>query len=346
MGAMRTLIGALLTLAILTACGQAAGPAASQSAAASAAKPAVIGFRYGMSGSGGTTNIYRLMNRLDIWGQEGLKAEFIQFQGDPLSNAALQAGELDFAFGGADATLALAFKGAPLRVIGLIQNKFEYHLMGAKGVRSVQDLKGKAVAISKLGSNSDFATREALKRLGLDPTSVTYIQAGNSVQRVAALQSGAVQGSIMSLDYVAQLTDAGFTDLANMSTMDIAFPFQAITTTTATIERRSDLVQRVIRSIYRGVQRFRNDPEEAQKEIASQASETRKEVIQSTWETYRNTIPTDMTPDPRTFAELLKELSEIEPAAKDAKPETYLDLRPVQQVNASGFPKQLFGDKA
>jgi NitT/TauT family transport system substrate-binding protein len=337
---------AVCSVAALVACGQGAASRVSGTAAAAASKPAVISFKYGMSGSGGTTSVYRMMNDLDIWGQEGLKAEFIQFQGDPLSNAALQAGEVEFAMGGADATLALAFKGAPLRVIGLIQNKFEYHLMGAKNVRSVQDLKGKSVAVSKLGSNSDFATREALKRLGLDPTSVTYVQAGNSTQRVAALESGAVQGSIMSLDYVAKLTDLGFTDLANMSTMDLAFPFQSIATTTTLIEGRPNLAQRVLRAVYRGVQRFRDDPEAAQKVISGQSNETRKDVLQSTWETYRNTVPTNIAPEPSTFTELLREIAESEPKAKDAKPESYLDLRPVQQVNDSGFPKQLFGDKA
>jgi NitT/TauT family transport system substrate-binding protein len=286
------------------------------------------------------------MDQVDIWGQEGLKAQRIQFQGDPLTNASLQAGELDFAMGGADATVALALKGAPLRVIALIQNKFEYHLMGAKGTRSVQELKGKSVAVSKIGSNSDFATREALKRLGLDPTTVTYIQAGNSVQRVAALESGAVQGAIMSLDFVPKLTDEGYADLGDMSKMDVAFPFQGITATVPNIEGRSDFVQRIVRATYRGIQRFRDDPDAAQKVISGQSNETRKEVLQATWEDYRNIVPTNIAPDPGTFTELLHEMSDTEPAAKDAKPEQYLDLRPVQAVNASGLPKQLFGDKA
>jgi len=43
------------------------------------------------------------------------------------------------------------------------------------------------------------------------------------------------------------------------------------------------------------------------------------------------------------FTELLKELSETEPRAKDAKPEVYMDQRPARQLSSSGFPQQLFG---
>jgi hypothetical protein len=49
-------------------------------------------------------------------------------------------------------------------------------------------------------------------------------------------------------------------------------------------------------------------------------------------------VPTNIAPDPSTFTELLREMSDTVPAAKDATSESYLDLRPVRQVNAGGFP--------
>ncbi len=334
---------------LLAACGSASGqaPGASGAAPASAAaKPsaaAPISIKYGLSGTGGATTIFRLLNEQNIWAQEGLKVEFTQLQGDPIVYTALQAGEIDFAAAGADSAVALALKGANIRLIGVAQDRFEYHLMGGKDVRSPQDLKGKALAVSKLGSNSDFATREALKRLGVDPSSVTILQVGNSVARAAALESGAVQGSIMSLDFVAGLTDRGFHDLVDMSKMDILYPFFCIGTTTSLLESKPDLAQRFLRAVYRGIKQFRDDPAAAQKILSNQSNETRKEVLQAAWETYRNVFALDITPDPKVFTELLKELSETEPRAKDAKPEVYMDQRPARQLSSSGFPQQLFG---
>src|SRR5438309_2188265 len=150
---MKAALSAVLLAAVawLTACGAAGGPASSRSPSPSAVgsiTAAVISLKYGISGTGGATTIFRLMNQQDIWAQEGLKAEMVQFQGDPVAFTALTAGELDFVAAGADAAVTLAVKGANLRLIGVVQNKFEYHLVAAPDIRSAQDLKGKSVAVS------------------------------------------------------------------------------------------------------------------------------------------------------------------------------------------------------
>ncbi len=335
---MRSLVPALLPgLMLLAACGAATGPAPAKPSAA----PATI--RYGLSGTGGATTVLRLANDHNLWAQEGLKAEMTAFQGDPIAYAALQAGELDFTAAGSEGGVTMALKGANVRIIGVLQDHFEYHLLGGKDVRSAQDLKGKTLAVSKLGSNSDFATREALKRLGVDPSSVTVLQVGNSVSRAAALESGAVQASIMSPDFVPGLLDKGFHDLADMSKMDIRYPFLCIGTTTTLLSSKPDLAQRFLRVVYRGIKLFRDDPEATQKILAGQTNETRKEVLQAGWENYRNVLATDLTPNPEIFGPLLKEIADTDAAAKDATPEIYIDDRPSRQLSATGFPQQLLG---
>ena len=346
---MKPAFSALLLSAVawLSACGGASAPASSAPASAaakpSAAASGVVSLKYGISGTGGATTIFRLMNQQNIWAQEGLKAEMTQFQGDPIAFTALTAGELEFVAAGADAAVALAVKGAPIRIIGVVQNKFEYHLVAAPDIRSPQDLKGKALAVSKIGSNSDFATREVLKRLQVDPNSVTILQVGNSVERMAAIQSGSVKASIMSPDFVPQLVDKGFHDLADMSKMDIQYPFITIGASTALLNGKPDLAQRFLRATYRGIKEFDANPVAAQKILSDQSNETRPEVIQVSWETYRNVFARDLTPNPAVFADLLTVLGTTDAAMKDAKPEQYIDNRPVQQVNGSGLPQQLFG---
>jgi NitT/TauT family transport system substrate-binding protein len=286
------------------------------------------------------------MNDRNVWAEEGLRAEWTDFQAASLSVAAVIAGELDFAVGGAESAVNVAVKGADVRITGVYQNKFEYHLIAARDIRTVQDLKGKTLGVARFGSSADFATRVLLKRYGLDPErDVTIVQVGNTAERVAALQAGGIQAALMGPDVLALMTRDGYPDLADMSKTDIRFPFQAVATSRTLLERRPEVSDRFLRAIYRGIKLFRDDPEGAQRVIAEQGGETNKEVLQALWDTYRNTFSTDLTPDPEVFALLIEELGKENPEFRNVASSQYLDTRSIERVNASGFPQTLFGTR-
>jgi ABC-type nitrate/sulfonate/bicarbonate transport system substrate-binding protein len=343
-------IGGLVLLAglVAAACAPSApsAPAAPPAAATAApvAPAALTPVRYSISGSGGATAVLRLMNERNVWAEEGLKAEPTEFQADPVATAALIAGELDFTVGGAESMVVAALRGADVRVIGLYQTRFEYQLIGSRDIRAPQDLKGRVVGVSRLGSNSHSATKQVLLRFGLDPENdVTIFQVGNTPERVAALQSGAIQAALMSPDVVVPLVQAGLPSLADMSKMDIVYPFQAVGTTTGLLERQPQVADAFLRAIYRGVRLFRDEPEAAQRILADRAPDTDKATLQALWETYRGSFTTDLTPEPPVFALLLEELVRTDPTAQSSAPEQYLDQRPVRRVNDSGFAQRLFG---
>jgi NitT/TauT family transport system substrate-binding protein len=325
---------------------QAAAPAGGSASAPVAATPAPITIRYGLSGIGGATTVMRLMNQRNIWAEEGLRAEYTEFQASPMVATAVIAGELDFGSGGAEAAVNAALKGIDMRVIGVYQNKFEYHLVGSKDMRSIQDLRGKAVGVARFGSNPDFATRVLLRRNGIDPErDVTILQVGNTPDRVAALQAGGIQAALLSPDALPIMTREGYPDLADMSKTDILYPFQAVTTSRAFMEKNPGAAERYLRAIYRGIKLFRDEPALAQQALAAQSAEMDKETLQALWETYRNAFTTDLTPDPQTFTLLIEVLAQESPEMANAAPDRYIDLGPIQRVNATGFPQQLFGTR-
>ena len=326
--------------------GAGGGGATAGSVVATAAPAALVPVRFSITGSGGATTVLRLMNERNTWAEEGLRAEHTEFQADPVATAALVAGELDFTVGGAESSVVAALRGTDIRLIGLYQTRFEYQLIGSRDIRTPQDLKGRVIGVSRIGSNSHFATKQVLSRLGVDPDAdVTIFQVGNTPERVAALQSGAIQAALMSPDVVAPLVQAGHPSLADMSKMDIQYPFQAVATTQGLLERRPEVAEAFLRAIYRGIKLFRDEPEAAQRVLADRAPETDRAVLRALWETYRDAFATDLTPEPRVFAVLLDELARTDPSAQGVAPEQFLDLRPVRRVNDSEFPQQLFGTR-
>jgi ABC-type nitrate/sulfonate/bicarbonate transport system substrate-binding protein len=71
--------------------------------------------------------------------------------------ALLSSGEGDMVVSGAVAILRGIASGAPAVVVGSQLGKADYTLMDAKGMRDLDDLKGKVVGSTGAGSFSEFA---------------------------------------------------------------------------------------------------------------------------------------------------------------------------------------------
>ena len=150
----------------------------------------------------------------------GLNVTIINIQGGAKTVAAMAGGDVPIALiGGADIVNARS-KGLPLVLIGGLINRFPYDFVVAKNITTPSQLKGGKGAISGFGGSSHFATRLALAKLGIDPQDVTLLQTGDETSRLAALQSGQIQFTVLTagLDLVA--FDMGYKPLLKLYTLD------------------------------------------------------------------------------------------------------------------------------
>ena len=60
-------------------------------------------------------------------------------------------------------------RGAPLKIIMAFDTRPSWFLLGTKNMKSIQDLKGKQLAVSSFGAALDQMTRELLPRFGMEP---------------------------------------------------------------------------------------------------------------------------------------------------------------------------------
>ena len=129
---------------------------------------------------------------LDTWAakergfyrQHGLDAEIIAMR-PPLTIGALQAGEIDYAFG-ASTILRGSISGAPVRLVSLSLRTSFHTLVARPQFKSIADLKGKTIAVT-IGAADDFVARHLIRRAGLDPRDYTFVNMGGSDTRFPAL---------------------------------------------------------------------------------------------------------------------------------------------------------------
>ena len=179
----------------------------------------------------------------------GLNVTIISIQGGAKTVAAMAAGDVPIALiGGADIINARS-RGVPLQMIGGLINRFPYDFVVARNITSPSQLKGGKGAISGFGGSSEFAVRFALTKLGLDPQDVTLLQVGDETSRLAALQSGQIDFTVLTagLDLVA--FDLGYKPLLKLYTFDQPYQHTGIAVNTAWAKTHTAIVDSFLRAI-------------------------------------------------------------------------------------------------
>src|SRR3989442_5292913 len=147
---------------------------------------------------GGTSDHIQVAINGGVYRKYGFDVENIQVGSSATVVQALLAGEVSFAHVGAVPVVAAVASGSDLKIIAVFLNRFNYVMVSIPELRKLQDLKGKTLAISRLGSGDEFATREALRRWNLDPDKdVRFLQVGLTLARLAALQSRHVHATLL-----------------------------------------------------------------------------------------------------------------------------------------------------
>ena len=194
------------------------------------------------------TPIY-MMKDLDLPRKHGLDAEILMI---PVSSRAIQAalaGEIQFMTSGGVANINANMAGGDFVGITSTISTFVFKIIGQPGIREPSQLKGKRVAISRLGGASDFSLRYALDRWGLVPDKdVAIVQIGGEAEGVLALQNKAVDAATISKPFTTIAQREGFSVVADLSRLNVPYTLHGIGTRKSYIRERRDTVVSFMRA--------------------------------------------------------------------------------------------------
>ena len=182
---------------------------------------------------------------------EGIDLD-VQLMLPDIAHNALFQGEIDY-HGAADSALRLSARGAPVKTIFFSAILPNYFVTASPHIKSVAELKGKYVGISRFGGTTDLAARVALSKNGLEPQrDVILIQIGMPNTRMAALAAGSVAATITNPPDNVLLKHKGFHDLLFLGDA-IEFPSNGFSTMERKLSEQRDQVKRFLRALYRGL---------------------------------------------------------------------------------------------
>ena len=216
----------------------------------------------------------------------GLDVELIFIQSSTMSVSTVVSGDIQVANSSGGAVASAAVGGANLVMTACYINTLPYELIVQESVKSVEDLKGKSVGISRVGSASDVAARVLIKGLGLEPVrDVPILQVGGPTERAAAFRTGRIIGfpSPPGTIHLAK----GMPHRVMISTADFQkrydFPYICSTTTKTYLGSHRETMRKLTMALVEATHFLKTHKEDTKKFIAKYTRQDNPQYLEDSY---------------------------------------------------------------
>ena len=208
-------------------------------------------------------NFY-LAEKFGLFKNEGLEASFPVGKADVQLTAVIT-GEMDY-IAAAGTSLRGAATGLPVKALMFALDKPLFFMMVKPETKRIQDLKGKAVAVTAVAATDALGARAMAKAAGMNPDQdLVFLSAGNTANALAAIQAGSAAAAMLSIPFNLKAEELGHRSLGNAADY-LRTVLSGLATSDARIKANPAQVKRTIRAAMRGMD-FARDPGNQEKII-------------------------------------------------------------------------------
>jgi NitT/TauT family transport system substrate-binding protein len=184
---------------------------------------------------------------------EGLDVLVVMFNAGATNLQAVIGGDVQIMAGGVPETVLARASGVDIKNFWAISNVMPFQIYGRPNIKSLKDGKGKKFAISRFGSLSEFLTRSALRRAGVDPKDVTMLQIGATPARFTTLVGGMVDATILWFPVTERAKAAGMNKLYDLKDLYPNWTNVGFVARETWLAKEKDQVVKFLRAYQRGV---------------------------------------------------------------------------------------------
>jgi NitT/TauT family transport system substrate-binding protein len=256
---------------------------------------------------------YYLAEKFGLYKNEGLEASFPVGKAD-VQLTAVVTGEMEYIAAGGT-VLRGATTGVPVKALMFTLDKPIFHLMVRAETKRIQDLKGKAIAVTAIAATDAVGARAMVKTAGMNPDQdIVLIAAGNTANALAALQGGSAAAALLSIPFNFKAEELGYRSLGNVADY-LRTVLAGLGTSDARIKTNPGQIKRTIRATLRGME-FARDPANQEKIIpfVMEDFQLDRKTAEASLREIVKAYPRDgMVPDDvvRTDIELMREQAKI-----------------------------------
>jgi ABC-type nitrate/sulfonate/bicarbonate transport system substrate-binding protein len=283
-------------------------------------------------------------NQIHIWVAKdaglfkryGLEAELIFFRGGQLATQALVAGDPPIVNIGT--VVQAGLQGHDLVLIASSENAYAYSVVARPNFGKVEQLKGKKLGVSGFGSASHNAALILLRRLNLEPNKdVAIVVAGGTVERLAAIDAGRIDTTLLTPSEIPRAKKLGLVEVFDMMDLGLEIQGNGFATTRSFIKKDRDAVKSALKGYVEAINYIQTKRDESKIIIAKYMRTNDPEIPDVAVGWFVKHVAKKPYPTLKGIQFLLDEFAPQLPQAKNAKPEQFVDLSLLQDLEKEGF---------
>ena len=276
-----------------------------------------------------------------LFEKNGLRTDVAYIRSGSTMAQTLVSGEIQMAQMGGPAALAAGVAGMDVSFVAVALNTTPIVIMGTAS--RMEDLKGKAIGITRFGSNTDISARYAIRKAGLQPEKdVALVQLEDYPGIMGGIASGRIAAGALADPFTEHAKKLGYKEIADIAAMGLEFPFVGIVTKKTFVRDNPDTVQRFVRAYTEAIAIYKNNRELAMKVTSKYTGIKDPAILSSTVDFYAPKLARVPYPTIGGMRFVLEQIAVRDPKAKNANPESFMDVRFVKQLEESGFIKTLY----
>jgi ABC-type nitrate/sulfonate/bicarbonate transport system substrate-binding protein len=270
-----------------------------------------------------------------LFEKNGLNVEPVQIRGGSLISLAIITGDLPFSGAGAESVIAARAAGGDVILLACPVDADPVYLITRPEIKSAQDLKGQASAVTRYGSTTHFYLRAALKHVGLNPEKdMTILQLGAGPEMVVALDRGAIAAAALTTRYAIPFLQRGWPVLVDLSTTDLVYPSSCVTSSRAFIRAEPKTTHEFLRAYVAGIHLIKKDLRFAEKSFTKWMREKDSAITKKTVEAYARLFKSAPIVPDKGIENVVQDLVKARPDFKQyiGWPEPFRENGPLEKV--------------
>ena len=231
-------------------------------------------------------------------------------------------------------------------VIGGVKSLLTHSIIAKPEIKSPDQLKGKRIGVSRIGSNPHYFAVQALRHLGIDSREVSYIQAGGAPETLAALVAQGIDAAVLTVPTDALALKLGYHYVVYGPDLHIAYAATTLTTRRSIIAKRGPVIGRFMRAMAEAAKIMHADKEYTYKVLGKYLRIDDRKLLEASYNVEIKALEPRLAIKLEGIQSTLDEIAPTEPRAKAVKPQEMIDTRYLDEMEKGGFMEQLWSGKS
>ena len=274
-----------------------------------------------------------------LFRKNGLEVELVHIPSTSRTIQVLLSGEIAYTYMDGRTAVQATLRGADAVIVAGVANRLVFSFMARPEIKSVNDLRGKKIGVTRLGSSTHSVTLWVMNKFGIKPEEYQLLQLVDVPNILTAIMAGQIDAGALSPPTNFRARKAGLCELIDLSKDGPDYVSVAIGSTRSFIKANEEMTRRFVRGYSEGVQLLKANKTAGIRAIQKYARIKDPEILEATYGEARAYIENVPYVTRKGMETIISELLPSEPKAKTAKPDDFLDTRFVSQLEKDGFYK-------